>query len=217
MDMQRRAGLRSLVAAVVLLLGLQAPAATAAPDPQQAQQLVKDVTQRMIAVLREEAGDPGDDVEQLRQKMDEIVAPNLDFITMTKLAVGRHWRQATDEQKRALVTEFRELLLRTYARALNEYNDQELEVLPLRPSPHEDRVRVRSRVIQPNGPEIPVDYGLRYDDGEWQVYDIIVDGISLVTNYRSTFANEIRRSGIDGLIATLEQKNASNSTLQTGS
>ena len=217
MNMQRWARPKSLIAMLVLLLGLHAPTAMAAPDPQQAQALVKDVTQRMLEVLRNEAGDSGSSVEQLRQKMDEIVAPNLDFITMTKLAVGRHWRQATDDQKRTLVTEFRELLIRTYAQALDEYNNQELEVLPLRPSPHEDRVRVRTRVIQQDGPEIPVDYSLRYDDGEWQVYDIVVDGISLVTNYRSTFASEIQRSGIDGLIATLEQKNASNTTLRTGS
>lgn len=206
-------GAAVIAMAVAVLLALGAGSAggaraAAAPDPAQAQALVEDVTGRMLAVLREDARDGEVDVERMRERVREEIVPHLDFVTMTKLAVGSPWRNASTEQKRTLVTEFRELLLRTYTHALDQYNNQELVFLPLRESPYEDRVTVRSKVIRSDGPEIPVHYSLRYDDGEWKVYDIVVDGISLVTTYRSNFAGEIQSNGIDGLIARLEEKNA---------
>lgn len=179
-----------------------------APDPEQAQALVEDVTGRMLGVLREEARDGEVDVDRMREKVREEILPHLDFVTMTKLTVGSQWRNASTEQKRTLVTEFRDLLLRTYTHALDEYDNEELVFLRLRESPYEDRVTVRSKVIRSDGPEIPVNYSLRYTDGEWKVYDIVVDGISLVTTYRSSFGSRIQSEGIDGLIASLEEKNA---------
>lgn len=206
-----RIGGAALAAAAALLLALAGTARAAeAPDPGQAQALVEDVTGRMLGVLREDARDGEVDVERMRERVREEIVPHLDFVTMTKLAVGSPWRNASTEQKRTLVTEFRELLLRTYTHALDEYDNQELVFLPLRESPYEDRVTVRSKVIRADGPEIPVNYRLRYNDGEWKVYDIEVDGISLVTTYRSNFAGEIQSNGIDGLIAILEEKNANN-------
>lgn len=202
----------------VLLLGvlLAAPLSAAAqPDPEDAQARVQDVTERMLGVLRTELDAVDDEGEFLRRKMDEIVAPSLDFITMTKLAVGRYWRDASDDQKRALVTEFRELLLRTYAESLREYDNEELKLLPLRTGDRDDRVKVRSRVIQSDGPELSVNYSLRFHDGEWKVYDIVIDGISMVTNYRSTFSNEIRRNGIEGLLSALREKNRENEVIET--
>ncbi|MDZ7787157.1 MAG: ABC transporter substrate-binding protein [Halofilum sp. (in: g-proteobacteria)] len=204
----------------VLLLGvlLAAPLSAAAkPDPEEAQAMVRDVTDRMLEVLRNDLDEADDEAELLQRKMDEIVAPSLDFITMTKLAVGRYWRDASDDQKRALVTEFRELLLRTYAESLREYDNEQLELLPLQPGDRDDRVKVRSRVIQSDGPELAVNYSLRFHDGEWKVYDIVIDGISMVTNYRSTFSNEIRSNGVDGLVSTLRAKNRRNEDIETGS
>ncbi len=204
----------------VLLLGmlLAAPLnAAAKPDPQQAQAMVRDVTGRMLNVLREDIDEVDDEGAFLRQKMDEIVAPTLDFITMTKLAVGRYWRDASNDQKRALVTEFRELLLRTYAQSLKEYNNEQLELLPLQTGDRDDRVKVRSRVIQSDGPEFSVNYSLRFHDGQWKVYDIVIDGISMVTNYRSTFSSEIRSNGVDGLVSTLRKKNRNNEDIEAGS
>lgn len=201
----------AVAALLALAVGLAGDARAAeGPDPEQAQALVEDVTGRMLEVLREEARDGEVDVERMRSKVREEILPHLDFVTMTKLAVGSQWRNASTEQKRTLVTEFRELLLRTYTHALDQYDNQELVFLPLRPSPYDDRVTVRSKVIRTDGPEIPVHYSLRYRDGEWKVYDIVVDGISLVTTYRSNFASRIQSEGIDGLIASLEQKNARN-------
>lgn len=203
---------------ITLLLGalLAAPLnAAAKPDPEKAQAMVRDVTDRMLDVLRDDLDDADDEAKLVRRKMDEIVAPSLDFITMTKLAVGRHWRDASDDEKRALVTEFRELLLRTYAESLREYDNEQIELLPLRPGDRDDRVKVRSRVIQSDGPELAVNYSLRFHDGEWKVYDIVIDGISMVTNYRSTFSNEIRSNGIEGLVSILREKNRKNEDIET--
>lgn len=196
------------VPAVLLLLA--SVAAAAAPDPQQAQDMVESTTQQMLSVLRAEARDGEVDPEVVRDKINEIIRPRLDFVTMTKLAVGRHWLDATDDQKRTLVTEFRELLIRTYSRSLAEYNNQELEFLPLRTGDRADRVKVRSRVIQSNGPEIPVEYSVRYSGGAWTVYDIVIDGVSLVTTYRSSFSSQIEQKGVAGLIDSLRAKNAAN-------
>ncbi|MDX1609345.1 MAG: ABC transporter substrate-binding protein [Halofilum sp. (in: g-proteobacteria)] len=191
------------------LLALASASATAAPDPQEAQQLVRESTSEMLEVLRAEAADGQIDLEAIRARLNELILPHLDFVTMTKLAVGRDWLQANRDQKRALVEQFRTLLLRTYTRSLREYNDQRLEFLPLQPGPQDDRVTVRSEVIQSGGgSRIPVEYSLRHHDGRWQVYDISVDGVSLVTTYRSSFSDIIGREGIGGLIAHLRQKNA---------
>ena len=206
----------------VLLLGalLGAPMGAAAkpdPDPEKAQATVRDVTDRMLEVLRKDLDEVDDEAGFLQRRVEEIVAPSLDFITMTKLVVGRYWRDASDDQKRALVTEFRELLLRTYAGSLQQYDNEQLELLPLQPGERDDRVKVRSRVIQSDGADVAVNYSLRFHDGEWKVYDIVIDGISMVTNYRSTFSNEIRTSGVDGLVSTLRAKNRENETMRAGS
>ena len=206
-------GLSALLAAGLLVLGAGSPALVVAggqPDPEDAKELVRDTTNHLLEVLREQAAEDDIDVDVLRAKVDELVKPHLDFPTMTRLAVGRHWRDASDEQKIALVDEFRELIVRTYSSALEQvedYDGQRIEFLPLRDSDREDRVEVRSRVIQPDGPEIPVNYGLRYTNGEWKLYNVTVDGISLVTTYRSGFSTVVNREGIDGLIEDLRQKN----------
>jgi phospholipid transport system substrate-binding protein len=197
-----------LVASVAM-----APGAASEPDPRKAQALVQDATEEMLSVLRDAAGE--DDVESIRQKLEDIILPKLDFVTMTKLAVGRNWLDASDEQKRALVGAFRKLLVRTYADSLAEYEDQKIEFLPLEPGNEPERVRVRSKVIQKNDDDIPVHYRLRYNSGDWAVYDIVIDGVSLVRTYRSSFASQIDQGGIAALIEKLEQKNAEGETADT--
>jgi len=201
----------------ILALLLAFSAGVAAADPQDAQQLVKASTEEMLDVLRAEAADGSVDLERVRAALEELIIPHLDFVTMTKLAVGRDWLKADREQKRALVAEFRRLLVSTYTRSLREYDDQELEFLPLQAGENDSRVRVRSRVTDSDGSEIPVDYRLRVKDGRWMVYDITVDDISLVTTYRSSFSDIVAREGIDGLIAHLEEKNAKNRSAETAS
>jgi len=194
---------------LTVLLTLASWSAVAA-DPQAAQRLVRENTEEVVQILREEAADGQVDLERMRAALDELILPHLDFVTMTKLAVGRDWLNADREQKRALVTEFRALLVSTYTRSLREYDDQTLEFLPLQAEAGDTRVTVRSRVTQDDGADVPVDYSMRHVDGRWMVYDIAVDGISLVTTYRSSFSDIVSREGIDGLIAHLEQKNAKN-------
>lgn len=203
--------LRQALCSWMLALGLAliASPALAAPDPQDAQRLIEESTGEMLALLRSEAEDGEVDLDKVRDRLRELVLPHLDFVTMTKLAIGRSWMQAEREQKRALVEEFRDLLVRTYTRALEEYNDQELEFLPLEAGSQEGRATVRSRVVPADGgTRIPVEYSLRFHDERWQVYDIKVDGVSLVTTYRSSFSDIISREGVEGLIEHLREKNA---------
>ncbi|MDZ7830035.1 MAG: ABC transporter substrate-binding protein [Halofilum sp. (in: g-proteobacteria)] len=181
-----------------------------AAEPQEAQRLVRENTEQMLQILHDEAADGQVDLERIRSALDELILPHLDFVTMTKLAVGRDWLKADREQKRALVNEFRSLLVSTYTRSLREYDDQELEFLPLQAGAEDTRVTVRSRVSQDDGGDVPVEYSLRHVDGRWVVYDIAVDGISMITTHRSSFSDIVSREGIDGLIAHLEEKNAKN-------
>jgi len=189
----------------VLMLAGASVGAQASPDPQKAQSLVEDTTAQMLAVLRE-AG-PEDDAATIEGRLRELILPRLDFVTMTKLAVGRSWLDASDDQKRALVREFRDLLVRTYSRSLTEYEDQEIEFLEPKTGDKPSRVTVRSNVIQNDGTKIPLHFSMRHNDGEWAVYDITIDGVSLVKTYRSSFSSQIQEAGIAGLIARLEEKN----------
>lgn len=181
-----------------------------AADPEDAQRLVRESTEEMLQVLREDAADGQVDMDRVRAALDELILPNLDFVTMTKLAVGRDWLKAESDQKRTLVRQFRELLVSTYARSLREYDDQELEFLPLEAGAGAERVKVRSRVSQADGADVAVEYSLHHRNDRWQVFDIAVDGVSLVTSYRSSFSDIVSREGIDGLIAHIKEKNTSN-------
>ncbi len=200
-----RVALAALFAAVLVA---QAPLAAAATHP--AQQLVEDAVNEALDVLRTRQDELLANPDLLRSEIERIVVPHVDFNTMTKLAVGKYWRSADAAQKTELVTEFKNLLMNTYAGALNQYSGQDITFDPFRPESRDDRAVVRSTFEQSGGAQdVPVLYKLRDKDG-WSIYDIEVDGISLVTNYRTAFANEISRGGVAGLIATLKQRNSDN-------
>ncbi|HEB95597.1 MAG TPA: ABC transporter substrate-binding protein, partial [Sedimenticola thiotaurini] len=128
-----------------------------------------------------------------------------DFERMSRLALGRHWRKASEQQRQAFVAAFRQLLVRTYATALLNYSDEQIVYKPLRQEPTGKEAVVNTLVSEPGGAPVPIDYRLHLgSDGHWRVYDVIVDGVSLVSNYRSSFGSEIRRRGMDGLIRKLE-------------
>jgi phospholipid transport system substrate-binding protein len=134
----------------------------------------------------------------------------MDFEAMAKLVLGKHWRTATSEQRSRFVGEFKALLIRTYRTSLAEYSDEKVSFLPFREGEQPEKLAtVRSEIIRGNGPSIPINYSLRYkkDDG-WKVYDIGIEGVSLVTNYRSSFAREINQNGMDYLIESLHRRNA---------
>lgn len=149
------------------------------------------------------SADPG----KIYELVDQVILPRFDFIRMSQLVLGKYWRRATPEQKQAFVREFRELLIRTYATALLNYSGQDIVYLPVRAGKDVRKVTVNTQVREVGAPAIPVDYRLRRSDDGWKVYDVSIDNISLVSNYRSSFASQIRRYKLDGLIAKLQKLN----------
>jgi phospholipid transport system substrate-binding protein len=149
------------------------------------------------------------DKRQLRQLAEQKVLPHFDFKTMTQLAVGRHWREATPAQQKALEEAFRSLLVNTYTTSLNvtASGKESIEVKPLDAKNATDVV-VHTIVRSPTRPQpVTVDYRMAKGQNGWKVYDVVVENLSLVTNYRGSFSSEIQRSGIDGLVKVLEKKN----------
>lgn len=191
------------IALFALLLGVNAVALAQEPD-----KLVKNVADEVLNALRSDPELRAGSQTKMAQLIEEKVAPRFDFERMTRLAVGRNWRQATAEQQKVLIEQFRAMLVRSYSAAYSAYRNIVIEVKPLRLQPTDDDVQVRSEIKLPGGaPPVTVDYSMVKSDSDWKVYDVTVDGVSLVTTYRSTFAEEIRQNGIDGLIKSLQQKN----------
>lgn len=145
--------------------------------------------------------------EQINRLIESVILPRVDFEAFSRLTLARHWRQASDEQRQAFTREFRQLLIRTYASSLAEYSGEKIEYLKERRE-EDDRALVNTRIVRPDGPAIPVDYRLRLNGGKWQVYDIVVDGVSLIINYRSSFQQTIRQQGLDALIRQLSERRA---------
>ena len=194
----------AVVAMATVMVSMSAMAqASMAPDA-----LVKSVTSEVIDIVRADEAIQSGDSSAAVVLVEEKVLPHFDFRIMTSLAVGRDWRQASKEQREKLVGEFRTLLVRTYSNALTTYRDQTIDYKPLRAAKGDTDVTVRTEVRQPGARPVSIDYALEMQGDEWKVYDVVVAGVSLVTNYRSSFANEIRSGGIDGLISSLEEKNA---------
>lgn len=190
--------------AALSFVAASAVAADVAPDV-----LVKEVTSEVLDIVRKDKDIQAGNTKKTLDLVETKVLPHFNFQHMTQLALGRDWRQATPEQGKVLVDEFRELLVRTYSKALTEYRDQEIVYKPFKMAPTDSDVKVRTEIKQSGGKPIPLDYYLEKANNGWKVYDLEVGGISLVTNYRSSFAQEIRAGGIDGLIRNLQTKNKS--------
>ena len=193
--------LRLLAIAATALVPLLA-SAQETPDA-----LVKRTTDEVLAIIKADkdlqAGNNAKVVELAEQK----VLPHFDFERMTRLAVGRNWAQASDAQKQALIKEFRTLLVRTYSTSLSQYRNQTIEVKPTRMTPQDKEAMVRTAVIQQGGPPIPIDYAMEKMGDSWKVYDVVIDGASLVTTYRGTFNDQVQKGGLDGLVKTLQERN----------
>lgn len=169
---------------------------------------LKRTSDDVIKVLKDKHDELAKNPELVYQIVDKYILPHLDDVTMAKLALGKNWRSATNDQKIAFVDEFRDLLIRTYSKSLQEFRDQTINFSPTDVAPGEDRAVVKSEVVQNGGSTIPVAYRVRLKDNDWKVYDITIDGVSLVTSYRGTFTQEVRKSGMDGLLKLLRDKNA---------
>ncbi len=171
--------------------------------------LVKNVTNEVLAIVRKDKDIQSGNHQKAIDLVETKVLPHFDFTRMTQLSLGRDWRKATPEQQKTLADQFRTLLVRTYSSALNEYKSQVIEFKPFKMKPGDTDVKVQTQISQSGSRPIPLDYYLEKLPQGWKVYDIEVDGISLVINYRESFASEVRRGGIEGLIKTLEAKNRS--------
>ena len=172
--------------------------------------LIKNTAQEVLTIVKQDKDIRSGDKKKILALVDAKVLPNFDFDRMTRLAVGKGWRSATAEQRRSLVTEFRNLLVRTYANAFTGYQNQTLEVKPLTLPAAADEVTVKSSIIKPGAQAVEVDYEMEKTPEGWKAFDLIVEGASLVTTYRGTFSETIQQSGIDGLIKMLTDKNAAN-------
>lgn len=171
--------------------------------------LVRTVTNDVLEVVRTDKDIQSGNVRKAVELAEVKVLPHFDFVHMTRLAVGKAWRNASPEQQKSLVDEFRTLLVRTYSKAFVEYRNQVIEFKPFKMQPGDSDVLVRTVVNQSGGKPVQIDYNLDKTEHGWKVYDIAVAGVSLVTNYRSSFVQEVSAGGIDGLIASLRAKNKS--------
>jgi phospholipid transport system substrate-binding protein len=171
------------------------------------EQLIRQTSQSVLVEIRANMDTYKSDPQKVYKLVDEQVLPHFNFAAMAELALGKNIDRISAEQKSLIVTEFRLLLVRTYSSALVEYSDQESIYLPMEGSEAEGMVTVRTQYEQPGEFPIPIDYSLRLGDDGWKVFDVSVDEISLVTNYRSSFARAIKKDGVDGLIRTLQARN----------
>lgn len=200
----------SLKILVLGLLSLPALAAVAAESAQSATPLevVRTTADQVLSQVTAKKAELDADPSGIYRLVESTVVPRFDFTTMSQAALGRYWRRATADQQMQVTREFKELLVRTYAVALLSYSGQQIEYLPVRLQDDVVDVMIPTRIDPGTGaPPVPINYRMHLVDGEWLVYDVVVDGISLVTNYRSTFASTVQRRGIEGLIQQLAERN----------
>ncbi len=200
-DAARRAALLLLVAA--------RPCCAAAPVRAQEapDALVKRVAQDVLAIVKADPLIQAGNQARIREVIETKLLPNFDFTRMTALAMGKNWRTATPEQQKRLTDEFRGLLVRTYSGALNQYRNETIDYKPLRMNAGDTDVIVRTAVVRASGAPVQIDYSMEKKADGWKCYDVIVGGVSLVTNYRDEFNEQIKNGGVDGLIKTLADRN----------
>jgi len=203
-----RAITMGVLASVAMLAGRPAIADEAAsradmpPD-----KLVQSVSSEVLDRIKSDPALHKGDFDKLQKLIDEKVAPYVDFERMTRLAVGRGWRDATPVQRDALTREFRTLLVRTYSGAMSRVTDHQVKMRPFRAEPADADVIVRTQVAPSNGDAIELDYRLEKTGAGWKIYDVTILGVSLVENFRNSFASEISQGGVDGLIKVLTERN----------
>jgi phospholipid transport system substrate-binding protein len=204
----RRGGLSSFIillsSALFVLNAVAASTASPQPGPEQ---LVKQTADQVLSKLQQERPELKAHPDKIYNLVKDIILPHFDFKRMSQWVLGANWRRATAEQRDHFLTEFRDLLVNTYGYALLRYENENIQYLPTRGNPASGRVEVRTQIQQPEGTSIPVDYQLYKKQGEWKVFDLSIDGMSLVTNYRSSFADQIQQIGLNGLINRLAQHN----------
>ncbi len=170
-------------------------------------ELVKRTAEDVLATVKGDADIQAGNQGKIFALAEEKIVPNFNFDKVSRMVLGKNWTKATPEQKTAFQAEFRSLLIRTYATALSKYRNQVIEYKPFRKASESNVASVKTLIIQPGGQPIAVDYTLEKQADAWKVYDIVIEGVSLVTNYRGQFSQEIRTNGLDSLIKKLADKN----------
>ncbi|HSH06982.1 MAG TPA: ABC transporter substrate-binding protein [Burkholderiales bacterium] len=191
-----------LLAGCLAQFAPQAAAELTPPD-----KLVKEVTLEVLEIVSKDREIQAGNVQKVIGLVEEKVLPHFSFESMTALAMGLSWRQTTPEQKQRLTQQFKTLLVRTYASALTTYRDEQFEFMPLRAKPTDTDVTVNVKVLKSGRQPIAIDYDMEKTPRGWKCYNVYVGGVSLVLTYRTEFAAEVRKSGVDGLIGVLEKKN----------
>ncbi|HJT50354.1 MAG TPA: ABC transporter substrate-binding protein [Nitrosospira sp.] len=195
-------GISGLLAAWLLVS--PAIAAETSPDT-----LVENTAQEVLTIVRQDKELQAGNTGKILDLVEAKVLPHFNFMRMTRLAMGKNWRNATPEQQEELVKEFRTLLVRTYSNALSTYSDYKITVEPLKSKTGDTDTTVKTKVVQDGHQPVDIDYSMEKTNDGWKVYDVTVAGVSLVTNYRSTFNSQIREGGVEKLIKTLAEKNRS--------
>lgn len=188
---------------MLMVFVLSVLAAELAPDL-----LAREVTDKIIVLLKANKDMYAKDHKKLYAMVDQHVLPNFDFRAMSRTVLGRYWRAADEDQRARFTGEFRDLLVRTYATALLKYNDETIVYLPFRLNPGDRTATVKSEVRRTDGgPPIAINYSFYHTDAGWKVYDVTIEGASLVTTYQSTYSERVQREGLNALIASLAQDN----------
>jgi len=192
-----------MLAAATALVTQFAVAGDIAPDV-----MVKNTANEVLDILRKDRDIQAGDTQKIVTITEEKIVPHFDFVRMSRMVLGRAWVKATDEQKEKFQAEFRDLLVRFYSSALSKYRNQVIEYKPLRASPTDTEVVVKTQILQSGGQPIPIDYSLEKKDDTWKVYDVKIEGISLVANYKGQFAADLKQGGgLDVIIQKLADKN----------
>ncbi len=196
--------MKKLFSLLLTVLISSAAVAQEAPDA-----LIQRVTEEVLEIVRKDKDIQNGSTHKVVDLAEKKVLPHFNFQHMTALALGKEWRKASPQQQQQLTAEFKTLLVRTYSNALTGYRNQRIVYKPFKMNAGDTDVLVRTEVVQPGSKPVQLDYSLEKQDSGWKVYDVVVAGISLVTNYRDQFGQEVRNGGIDGLIASIAAKNKS--------
>jgi phospholipid transport system substrate-binding protein len=197
--MKKYLGISGLLAAWLVAFPA---AAEVSPDT-----LVDNTAQEVLSIVRQDKELRAGNMAKILDLVEAKVLPHFNFTRMTRLAMGKNWNKATSQQQEELVKEFRTLLVRTYSNALSTYSDYKIKVEPVRSKAGDTDTTVKTKVMQDSGQPVDIDYSMEKTGDGWKVYDVTVAGVSLVTNYRSTFNSQVREGGVEKLLKTLGDKN----------
>lgn len=193
---------------VGMLMGMLGMVAVAQAEMTAPDALIRTTVQDVVSIVKQDKDIQAGNQKKILELVDAKVLPHFDFTRMTQLAVGKHWRTATPEQKKTLTSEFRNMLVRTYAKAFSEYRNQTVEILPFKMAADATEATVKTVINKPGAQAIPVDYEMKKATDGWKAFDIVIGGVSMVMSYRGTFDTEVQQNGIEGLIRMLSNKNS---------